>query len=176
MVVKCVIPVNTMRRLMVAVPPKAEFEAGFYKWVERVARIGGQLGCRVHFWVHPDTELRIRGYLNKYHDSVRAEFSTMDDWDELLLMSGKVAYDHLVVIVCARKGAISYHPLFEELPDQIAKYFSNNSLMLIYPDQLGDPLENFTFSSPRSQSENRIYDQVSKWTQKWVKKGEEQHE
>ena len=176
MVVKCVIPVNTMRRLMVAVPPKAEFEAGFYKWVERVARIGGQLGCRVHFWVHPDTELRIRGYLNKYHDSVRAEFSTMDDWDELLLMSGKVAYDHLVVIVCARKGAISYHPLLEELPDQIAKYFSNNSLMLIYPDQLGDPLENFTFSSPRSQSENRIYDQVSKWIQKWVKKGEEQHE
>ena len=176
MVVKCVIPVNTMRRLMVAVPPKAEFEAGFYKWVERVARIDGQLGCRVHFWVHPDTELRIRGYLNKYHDSVRAEFSTMDDWDELLLMSGKVAYDHLVVIVCARKGAISYHPLFEELPDQIAKYFSNNSLMLIYPDQLGDPLENFTFSSPRSQSENRIYDQVSKWIQKWVKKGEEQHE
>ena len=176
MVVKCVIPVNTMRRLMVAVPPKAEFEAGFYKWVERVARIGGQLGCRVHFWVHPDTELRIRGYLNKYHDSVRAEFSTMDDWDELLLMSGKVAYDHLVVIVCARKGAISYHPLFEELPDQIAKYFSNNSLMLIYPDQLGDPLENFTFSSPRSQSENRIYDQVSKWVSKWMKKGEDIHE
>ena len=176
MVVKCVMPVNTMRRLMVAVPPKAEFEAGFYKWVEHVARIGGQLGCRVHFWAHPDTELRIRGYLAKYHDSVRAEFSTMDDWEDLLLMSGKVAYDHLVVIVCARKGAISYHPSFEELPNQISNYFSNNSLMLIYPDQLGDPLENFTFSSPRTQSENRIYDHVSKWVTKWIKKGEEQHE
>jgi nucleotide-binding universal stress UspA family protein len=176
MVVKCVIPVNTMRRLMVAVPPKAEFEAGFYKWVERVARIGGQLGCRVHFWTHPDTEMRIRGYLAKYHDSVRAEFSAMDDWDDLLLMSGKVAYDHLVVIVCARRGAISYHPSFEELPEQISKYFSNNSLMLIYPDQLGDPLENFTFSSPRSQSENRIYDHVSNWLIRRIKKGEEQNE
>ena len=175
-VVKCVIPVNTMRRLMVAVPPKAEYEAGFYKWVERVARIGGQLGCRVHFWAHADTELRIRGYLAKYHDSVRAEFSNMDDWDDLLMMSGKVAYDHLVVIVCARKGAISYHPSLEELPEQISKYFSNNSLMLVYPDQLGDPLENFTFSSPRSQSENRIYDHLSKWVMKWIKKGEEQHE
>ena len=176
MVVKCVIPVNTMRRLMVAVPPKAEYEAGFYKWVERVARIGEQLGCRVHFWAHADTELRIRGYLAKYHDSVRAEFSNMDDWDDLLMMSGKVAYDHLVVIICARKGAISYHPSLEELPEQISKYFSNNSLMLIYPDQLGDPLENFTFSSPRSQSENRIYDHLSKWVMKWIKKGEEQHE
>ena len=98
----------------------------------------------------------------------------MDDWDDLLLMSSKVAYDHLMVIVSARKGAISYQASFEELPDQIAKYFSNSSLMLIYPDQLGDPLENFTFSSPRGQAENRIYDHMSKWVYKWMKKGEEQ--
>ncbi len=174
MVVKCLIPVNTMRRIMVAIPPKAEYESGFYKWVERLARIGGQLGCRVHFWAHPDTLQRISGYMNRFHGSVRVEFSPMDDWDDLLLISSKVAFDHLMVIVCARKGAISYQPSFEELPNQITKYFSNNSLMLIYPDQLGDPLENFTFSSPRSQAENRLYDQVSKWVYKWMKKGDEQ--
>ena len=174
MVVKCLIPVNTMRRIMVAVPPKAEYESGFYKWVERLARIGGQLGCRVHFWAHPDTLQRISGYMNRFHGSVRVEFSPMDDWDDLLLISSKVAFDHLMVIVCARKGAISYQPSFEELPNQITKYFSNNSLMLIYPDQLGDPLENFTFSSPRSQAENRLYDQVSKWVYKWMRKGDEQ--
>ena len=174
MVVKCLIPVNTMRRIMVAVPPKAEYESGFYKWVERLARIGGQLGCRVHFWAHPDTFQRISGYMNRFHGSVRVEFSPMDDWDDLLLISSKVAFDHLMVIVCARKGAISYQSSFEELPNQITKYFSNNSLMLIYPDQLGDPLENFTFSSPRSQAENRLYDQVSKWVYKWMKKGDEQ--
>ena len=174
MIVKCLMPVNVMRRIMVAVPPKAEFEAGFYKWVERVARIGGQLGCRVHFWAHPDTLQRISGYLNRFHSSVRVEFSPMDDWDDLLMISSKVAYDHLLVIVSARKGAISYQASFEELPDQITKYFSNSSLMLIYPDQLGDPLENFTYSSPHGQSESRIYDNVSKWVYKWVKKGEEQ--
>ena len=173
-IVKCLMPVNVMRRIMVAVPPKAEFEAGFYKWVERIARIGGQLGCRVHFWAHPDTIQRIDGYMNKFHVNVRVEFSPMDDWDDLLLMSSKVAYDHLMVIVSARKGALSYQASFEELPDQIAKYFSNSSLMLIYPDQLGDPLENFTFSSPRGQAENRIYDHMSKWVYKWMKKGEEQ--
>lgn len=174
MIVKSLMPVNTMRRIMVAVPPKAEFESGFYKWVERVARIGEQLGCRVHFWAHPDTIQRIRGYVGRFHGNLRAEFTVMDDWDDLLLMSGKVAYDHLVVIVSARKGAISYQSSFEELPNQITRYFSNSSLMLIYPDQLGDPLENFTFSSPRGQSENRIYNNVLKWVMKWVKRGEEQ--
>ena len=174
MIVKCLMPVNTMRRIMVAVPPKAEYESGFYKWVERVSRIGSQLGCRVHFWAHPDTIQRINGYVNRFHSNLRVEFTVMDDWDDLLLMSSKIAYDHLTIIVSARKGAISYLSSFEELPNQIIRYFSNSSLILIYPDQLGDPLENFTFSSPRSQAENRIYNNVSKWVTKWVKRGEEQ--
>ena len=173
MIVKCLMPVNTMRRIMVAVPPKAEYESGFYKWVERISRIGGQLGCRVHFWAHPDTIQRINGYVNRFHSNLRVEFTVMDDWDDLLLMSSKIAYDHLTVIVSARKGAISYQSSFEELPNQITRYFSNSSLILIYPDQLGDPLENYTFSSPRSQAENRIYNNVSKWVMKWVKRGEE---
>ena len=173
MIVKCVIPANTMRRIMVAVPPNAEFEAGFYKWVERMARIGGQLGCRVHFWAHADTMQRICGYMNKFHSSVRVEYSLMDSWDDLLLISNKVAYDHLMVIVSARRGAISYQPSFEELPDQITKYFANNSLMLIYPDQLGDPSQNFTFSAPANQPGTRIYDNVSKWVYNLMKKGEE---
>ena len=114
--------------------------------------------------------------MNKFHSSVRVEYSIMDSWDDLLLISNKVAYDHLMVIVSARRGAISYQPSFEELPDQITKYFANNSLMLIYPDQLGDPSENFTFSNPRSQSGTRIYDNVSKWVYNLMKKGEEMNE
>ncbi len=174
MIVKCLIPVNVLRRIVVAVPPQAEYEAGFYKWVERLARIGMQLGCRVHFWGHPDTLPRIEGYINKYHKGVRTEFSELDDWDDLLLLTGQINYDHLLVIVSARKGTISYQPSFENLPEQIMKYFSNNSLMLIYPDQYGDPQELVSFSSPRGNTENRIYDNVVRWFYKWFKKGEEQ--
>ena len=173
MIVKSVIPPNLIRRIIVAVPPKAEYEAGFYKWIERVARIGTQLGCRVHFWGHTDTIPRIEGYVNKFHHGVRTEYSFLDDWDDLLLLTGQVNYDHLLVIVSARKGSISYQASFEELPNQITRYFSDNSLMLVYPDQLGAPQEMITFSSPRSQSENKIYENVSRWVYRWFKKGDE---
>lgn len=173
MIVKSLMPANVLRRIVVAVPPKAEYEAGFYKWVERLARIGGQLGCRVHFWGVKDTLERLKGYLDKFHSGVRAEYSELDSWDDLLLLTGQVSYDHLLVIVSARKGSISYQPSFENLPEQITRYFSNNSLLLVYPDQLGDPQEIISFSSPRGQSENRIYDNVVRWFYKWFKKGEE---
>jgi hypothetical protein len=173
MIVKSLMPANVLRRIVVAVPPKAEYEAGFYKWVERLARIGGQLGCRVHFWGVKDTLERLKGYLDKFHSGVRAEYSELDSWDDLLLLTGQVSYDHLLVIVSARKGSISYQTSFENLPEQITRYFSNNSLLLVYPDQLGDPQEIISFSSPRGQSENRIYDNVVRWFYKWFKKGEE---
>lgn len=173
MIVKCIVPVNLIRGLVVAIPPNAEYEAGFYKWVERLVRIGGQLGCRVQFWGHTDTLPKIKGYLKKFHSNAHAEYSVLDDWDDLLLITGQLSFDHLLVIVSARKGSISYLSSFEDLPEQITKYFSNNSLMLVYPDQLGDPQNVVTFSSPREQEENRIYDNVSDWVYKWFKKGDE---
>lgn len=37
MIAKFLIPINTIRRIIIAVPPKAEYEAGFQKWVEHFA-------------------------------------------------------------------------------------------------------------------------------------------
>lgn len=49
MIAKFLMPVNTLRRINIAVPPKAEYESGFSKWVEHFCRMGSILGCRVHF-------------------------------------------------------------------------------------------------------------------------------
>ena len=74
----------------------------------------------------------------------------MDSWDDLLLLSADVNYDHLLVVVSARRGSISYTTAFDRLPSQISHYFSNNSLMLLYPDQFGEPTALQTFSDPMS--------------------------
>ena len=173
MVVKCLVPVNTLRRIVVAVPPKAEYESGFYKWIERLARFSEQLGCRVHFWGHPDTLPLINGYLRKFHENVRSEFTELDNWDDLLLLTGQINYDHLLVIVSSRVGSISYQSSFENLPHQISNYFSNNSLLIIYPDQLGDPQNVVSFANPPAKS--GMYDNVGRWFYRWFQKGGEHH-
>ncbi|MDL2247877.1 cation:proton antiporter, partial [Bacteroides sp. OttesenSCG-928-J23] len=170
MIAKCLIPVNTLRRIVVAVPPKAEYEAGFFKWVERLCRMGVQLGCRIHFFANKKTLRYLEGYINRKHKGVRREFSELAEWEDLLLLTGQVNYDHLLVIVSARRGFISYDPSFEKLPMQITKYFSNNSLMVLYPDQFGDPQEALSFSEPLHHSESHHYDSLGKWFYRWFKK------
>lgn len=86
------------------------------------------------------------------------------------MLTAQVNYDHLLVIISARPGGISYTPAFEKLASQISKYFSNNSLLILYPDQYGDPEEIVSFSDPRGHNESQHYDDIGKWIYKWFKK------
>ena len=176
MITKLLMPVNTLRRIVVAVPDKAEYEMGFLKWVTQLCRMGKQLGCRVHFFATEDTLKHLRVVTEKQEANTFTEISVLEEWDDLLLLTGQVSYDHLFVVVSSRKGSISYQTSFERLPAQISKYFANNSLLIVYPDQLGDdPQEIVSFSDPRGQSETRVYDNVGKWFYKWFKKGDERN-
>lgn len=176
MIAKLLMPVNTLRRIVVAVPDKAEYEKGFLKWMTQLCRMGKQLGCRVHFFATEDTLKHLRALTEKQEANTFTEFSLLEEWDDLLLLTGQVNYDHLFVVVSSRKGSISYQTSFERLPSQISKYFANNSLLIVYQDQLGDdPQEIVSFSDPRGQSETRVYDNVGKWFYKWFKKGDERN-
>jgi hypothetical protein len=87
-------------------------------------------------------------------------------------MTGEVNYDHLLVVVTARRGSVSYEPSFENLPGLLARYFADNSLMIVYPDQFGETTEQITFSQPHPQGEKTIYDGLTRWATRWMKKGD----
>ena len=167
MIAKFLIPINTIRRIIIAVPPKAEYEAGFQKWVEHFCRMGGTLGCRVHFFANEETTVQLQALVKKKYGQTLTDFSRLDDWGELLILTGQVNYDHLLVVISARRGSISYDSSFEKLPAQLGKYFSNNSLIVLYPDQLGEPQDAVSFSNPRNEAQH--YEKVGKWVYKWFK-------
>ena len=168
---KFLMPLSTIRRIVVAVPPKAEYEAGFQKWLRNVCRMGAVMGCRVHFFANEKTTGYIQSFLATKYKQTRTNFSLLEKWDDLLLLTGYVNYDHLLVIVSARRGSISYNPLFEELPKQIGTYFNNSSLMLVFPDQIGDEVkETITFSKPLGSNDVQLYEKIGAWLYKWLKK------
>lgn len=140
-IVNYLMPVNVMHRIIVAVPQWAEKEVGFYQWVEHVGCMAEQLGCRIDFYAHTDTILLLKSYIQSNHPSARTSYMALDDWNDLLIATQHLNYDHLFVLVSARRGGISWQPSFENLPTQLMRHFSNNSLMIIYPEQFGQAHE-----------------------------------
>lgn len=134
-ILKYLIPANVVHRIIVAIPEKAEMEQGFFRWLERLCRMGQQLGCRIDFHGHPDTQPFLESYIRSYHERLRYMFVPLANWDDLLIVTGQLSFDHLFVLVSARRGSLSWQPSFDNLPAQLMKYFSGNSLMIIYPEQ-----------------------------------------
>lgn len=135
MAVRLIVPPGTLRRLVVACPHKAEYEAGFYKWLEHICRMAEQLDCRIEFHAHPDTIPHMRKYMGRHHASLMAGYVEMELWTKVLSLSQEVGADDMMVFVTARPGFISYKGAFAGLPLQIYRYFSHTSVMLLYPDQ-----------------------------------------
>ena len=157
-------PLNTLRRIQVAVPSRAEFEPGFHRWLERLARMAENLDCRIQFHGRNESLELIREYINNYHSSVRAEFTYMAHWNELPKLAETIQEDQMFIVITARKGTISYKSALERLPQELMQHFSGKNLMIIFPDQHGmQKEESMTFTAAQHLEESSIYDTILHW-------------
>ncbi|MBQ8065647.1 MAG: cation:proton antiporter [Prevotella sp.] len=157
-------PLNTLRRIQVVVPSRAEFEPGFHRWLERLARMADNLDCRIQFHGRNESMELIREYINNHHHSVRAEYTYMAHWNELPRLAENIRNDHMFVVITARKGTISYKTALERLPNELMQHFSGKNLMIIFPDQYGEQKEeSMTFTTAQHQEESSIYDTFARW-------------
>ena len=160
-------PLNTLRRIQVVVPSRAEFEPGFHRWLERLGRMAENLDCRIQFHGRNESLTLIREYINNLHPAVRAEYTFMAHWNELPKLAETINEDHMFVVITARKGTISYKNALERLPNELMQHFSGKNLMIIFPDQHGETKEeSMTFTEAQHQEESSIYDTISRWINK----------
>lgn len=159
-------PLSTIRRIEVAVPSRAQFEPGFYRWLERVARLSVNLECRTIFHGRTDTLALINQYVHNRHPEMRVEFMQMDHWNEMPRLAATIAEDHLFIVIAARKGTVSYKNALEHLPEEIQQFFSGKNIIIIFPDQHGDPMDEMTFAQPQHQEERSAYLAVKEWVNK----------
>ena len=160
-------PLNTLRRIQVVVPSRAEFEPGFHRWLERLARMAGNLDCRIQFHGRNESMDLIREYINNRHPNVRAEYTYMAHWNELPQLAETINGDHMFVVITARKGTISYKSALERLPNEMQQHFSGKNIMIIFPDQYGEAKEDaMTFTAAQHQEESSIYDSILRWINK----------
>ena len=159
-------PLSTIRRIEVAVPSRAQFEPGFYRWLERVARLSVNLECRTIFHGRTDTLALINQYVRNRHPEMRVKFMQMDHWNEMPRLAATIAEDHLFIVIAARKGTVSYKNALEHLPEEIQQFFSGKNIIIIFPDQHGDPMDEMTFAQPQHQEERSAYLAVKEWVNK----------
>lgn len=154
---RCYVPVNTINRIVVVVPKKAEYETGFSQWLTRIGNMVAQLGCKVIFIAYKETIPYIQGVLLTEKYNIRHEYREMESWDDFIVLANRIKDDDLLVVVGARRTSISFNADLDSMPTFLSRYFSYHNILIIYPEQFGaydsmptpiDPLSAAITSTP----------------------------
>ena len=166
------LPLESIRRIVVVMPEKAEFESGFPRWITRILRMADDIGCELYFYGLPGSLTEAKKQQDKSHAGLRTKYNTFHMKDGIDQLKDEVRNDHLLVIVSARHGTISYQANINRINEAVKKHFSNKSLMIIFPDQKQegeDGKDKRTFADPLDQ-DNYHSSAVTNWLSKWVAK------
>lgn len=135
LVSKLVHPLNVTAKIVVAMPPHAELEIGFMRWVRVVRRLARQTGARLLFFGNDASLARLKEVIEQTKPVVEVAYVAFDAWEDFLILSRKVTYDDLLFIISARRGTVSYNRYLDGIPAKMAKHFQEISFVILYPEQ-----------------------------------------
>jgi len=68
---------------------------------------------------------------------IECDFNEFSEWNDFLLLTGKIQKDDNLMIILSRKEHVSYHGNMTKIPSYLNNYFKKNSFIIIYPMQIG---------------------------------------
>ena len=128
-------PLNTINRLIVAVPRYAEKERDFISCFGQIRRLSSQIGARVIFYCNDATKRPIQALCARPGKYLRATYRELTGWEDVLQIAKHIQPDDMLVLLQARHATPSYNPLFVNVPRMLKEFFPNYSTLLLYPEQ-----------------------------------------
>ncbi|WP_439482358.1 cation:proton antiporter [Cyclobacterium plantarum] len=138
-------PLLLHRSISVFVPEWAEREFGFTQWFMKLARLAEELSAEIEFFSTGST-LEALGFLSQSNKvGARLTNHTITNWEYFKNQSQSLGVDELVVLIAARKGSPSYHPMMENIPEKMESLIPENNILIIYPkkSETGPDMEKF---------------------------------
>lgn len=158
-------PLNTINRLVVAIPRYAEKERDFISCFGQIRRLSSQIGARVVFYCNSDTKRPLQALCARPGKFLRASYREMSDWEDVLQIAKQIRQDDMLVLLQARYATPSYNPLFTQVPRMLKEFFSDYSTLLLYPEQRthAEWQDQLLTDVPQSPAIWRIVNGVKDW-------------
>ncbi|MBP3356020.1 MAG: cation:proton antiporter [Rikenellaceae bacterium] len=128
-------PLATIRRHIVVVPEKAEREAGFQAWMQKLRNLAENSNARIVIYA-PENTLPLLQPVRKRR-SPKFGYVACDCWNRPAEFARDVRRDDCLWIVMSRRDRISYHPAMARVSTYMEQYLPHNSFVLVYPVQAG---------------------------------------
>lgn len=136
-VVQALVPLNTLQRIVVAVPRYAELEIGFARWIRTVKTLSVETGATLSFLADADTCEKIAFVVRNIPLNAEVSYTPYAQPEaDLAAIAGTLSKSDLFFAISARVQTPSHSPTTERVPRDLAQYFNDLNFALIYPEQV----------------------------------------
>jgi Kef-type K+ transport system membrane component KefB/mannitol/fructose-specific phosphotransferase system IIA component (Ntr-type) len=134
---RCFMPINTMKRIVLAVPPLIDHQPGFATAIRSIKTLAHQLDASLLTVSVAPTMERASDIIQKTQPRTEESYVQLDRWDTLLpWFKSTLSKDDLLVIVSVRKGRLSWQPNLNRMPRLISQQFSGVNFVVVYPPEM----------------------------------------
>lgn len=126
-------PIATIKRHVVLIPDRAEYESGFSFWLAKIWNIAMNTGAKLVLYATKQTMELIKAIHDKH--PIDLEYHVFNNWDNLPRLLKEVGPDDNLVIVLSRKNLLSYKERMAQVPNYINKHYQGRNFLLVYPSQ-----------------------------------------
>ncbi|MDG5766532.1 cation:proton antiporter [Balneolales bacterium ANBcel1] len=132
-------PINITQRVLLAVPPMAQYESGFGNSFMTIKKLINQLGARLVVLATDSNLSLLKPFIEKQEPTLTAEYITVRNWSSIpIIFKEKFKAEDLLVLFSSRRGSIAWQPSFERFPRQIIRSINPDNLIIVYPAEVED--------------------------------------
>jgi hypothetical protein len=129
-------PLNTLKRMIVVVPAKAELEPGFFQWFHQLVHVSQETGSQLHFYAEKNSLRELQELFNASKKSLKVFYHEFDNWSDILYFMGVLKQDDLFVLLMSRRGYPSHIASHDKIPYYLKNYFRQTGYILLFPEQV----------------------------------------
>lgn len=128
-------PVFIHKRLVLTLPPLAEYEFGYKLWVNKVASLSRELSLPITVYCDERSGKLLKEQLKQMKLQIIHHPKLYENWHDFEQIITDVKPHDLLVVVSSRKKSTSYTRMMKQLPIKLEQAFRQNNLLMIYPER-----------------------------------------
>lgn len=124
-------PLSTIKKYMVVIPPKSQYDSGFYHALVRVWNLAKNSSCKMSF-ITTDEIIEILKKIQS-KSNIDAEYTIEKNWEELEKIISNISTDEGFIAFMKQSKVASYISSINNIPRMMNQYLMDKNYLLVYP-------------------------------------------
>ncbi len=131
------IPINTMSRVILALPPLSERQSGFGIALRAIKTLTSQIGATLLAISIPETLEKTRKALADIPPAVKESAHELGRWDDFLPWAVEnLGSGDLLVLLGVRPGRLGWQPALDRLPRLLGRDLAGINFLVVHPPEM----------------------------------------